>query len=208
MPRRYFGRFTYLAYALIGFCVAWGIYAIARPVDEVVLTLGEPYEQLRKQSRSTLPAAEPGTIWGGFVTCPAKLHFNADGYSFTTPAAKFLYVGTNKSGEVESVTISPQTETLPLDQALAIMQDIQEQLLQHGWNQIRTDHYPPIGNSSAMLARIRQGDDPQTFWQVPGRYQIALDIRRFIHEARPEEERYLITLELSGQPLMEDYPGG
>ncbi|MGF6807577.1 hypothetical protein OKW30_002703 [Paraburkholderia sp. Clong3] len=40
--------------------------------------------------------------------------------------------------------------------------------------------------------------------QVTSKYQVALDIRRFVHENRPEDERYLMTLELSGPPLMEE----
>jgi hypothetical protein len=37
---------------------------MARPADEVALALGEPYEQVRKQSHSTLPAADPSMFWG------------------------------------------------------------------------------------------------------------------------------------------------
>ena len=57
-----------------------------------------------------------------------------------------------------------------------------------------------------MLDIIRRGDDPQTFWQAADKYQVALDIRRFVHENRPQDERYLITLELSGPPPMRDDP--
>jgi hypothetical protein len=52
------------ACAMIVFIAAWAIYSMARPADEVVLTIGEPYEQVRRQSRSTLPPAEPNTTWG------------------------------------------------------------------------------------------------------------------------------------------------
>lgn len=196
----------YLACAVIGCAAVWGLIAMATPDDEVTLTLGDPYEQVRKQSHSTLPAASPGMSWGGFVTHPAKLHFAEHGYSFVTSPAKFLYVGTDRSGKVESVTLSPQVETLPLDKAMAIVVDLQEQLRQGGWHPIRAHRFPPIDSTPAMIESIRRGDDPQTFWQAVGKYQVALDIRRFIHENRPEDERYLITLQLSGPPLMEDYP--
>jgi hypothetical protein len=180
---------------------------MANPADEVVLTLGEPYELVRQQSHSMLPAIGPAGTWGGFVTRAAKFRFAASGYDFVTPPAKFLYVGADKFGKVDSVTLSPQVETLPLDKAMAVVLDIQEQLQQHGWRPIRIHRFPPIANTPAMVASIRRGDDPQTFWQVAGKYQVALDIRRFVHENRPDDERYLITLELSGAPLMDDYVG-
>lgn len=191
---------------VVGAAAIWGVYAITRPIDEVVLTLGEPYEQVRRQSHSTLPAADPDMYWGGFVTRPAIFRFTSQGRGFVTPPAKFLFVATDASGKIGSVTLSPQVETLPLAKALPIVLDLQEQLRQHGWHPIRAHRFPPITNTPAMAASIRRGDDPQTFWQVAGKYQVALDIRRFVHENRPEDERYLITLELSGPPLMDDYP--
>ncbi|WP_236078596.1 flagellar biosynthesis sigma factor [Paraburkholderia domus] len=178
---------------------------MAKPVDEVVLTLGEPYEQVRKQSRSTLPPVEPGAFWAGYINRPAKFRFTDSRYQFVTPAAKFLTVGYDERGNVLSVTLSPQVETLPLDQAVAVMLELQDQLRRHGWHPIRARRFPPIDSTPAMIESIRRGDDPQTFWQAAGKYQVALDIRRFIHENRPKDERYLITLQLSGPPLMEDH---
>jgi hypothetical protein len=207
VPSRRVSLAGYLALAVLGCVVFFRVYSMANPADEVVLTLGEPYEQVRQQSHSTLPETRPDGTWGGFVTRPAKFRFAASGYGFVTPPAKFLYVGAGKFGKVESVTLSPQVETLPLEKAMAVVLNLQEQLQQHGWRPIRVHRFPPIANTPAMVASIRRGDDPQTFWQVAGKYQVALDIRRFVHENRPEDERYLITLELSGAPLMDDYPG-
>ncbi|WP_156967067.1 flagellar biosynthesis sigma factor [Paraburkholderia ferrariae] len=178
---------------------------MAKPVDEVVLTLGEPYEQVRAQSHSTLPPLEVGAAWGGVVTRPARFQFTDPEHGFITPAAKFLTVGYDKHGNVWSVTLSPQVETLPLKEALAAILDLQDQLRRHGWHPIRADEFPPVSNTPAMVESIRRGDDPQSFWQVAGKYQVFLDIRRFTHENRPEDERYLITLQLSGPPLMEDH---
>jgi hypothetical protein len=204
MPRRNVIRLNYLACALIGCAVAWGIYAMARPMDEVVLTLGEPYEQVRKQSRSTLPAATPGTFWGGFVTRPAKFRFTGYGNGFVTPPAKFLYVGTDKFGKVESVTLSPQVETLPLDDTMALLTDLQNQFRRGGWRLIRAANNPAITDTPAMRAKIRSRADPITYWLADDKYQIILDVRRFIHESRPSDERYLITLQLSAPFPMED----
>jgi len=207
MRRRNIRWTGYLLCAVVAYAAVWGVRAMAKAADEVMLTLGEPYEQVREQSRSTLPAASLGMFWGGFVTRPAQFRFTADGYGFVTPAAKYLYIGVDKSGKVESVSLSPQIETLPLDKAIAIVLDLQDQLQRHGWHQIKIHRFPPIAKTPAMVASIRRGDDPQSYWQAAGKYQVALDIRRFVHEDRPKDERYLVTLELSGPPLVEEYPG-
>ncbi|MFM0716219.1 flagellar biosynthesis sigma factor [Paraburkholderia strydomiana] len=196
------------ACAMIVFIAAWAIYSMARPADEVVLTIGEPYEQVRRQSRSTLPPAEPNTTWGGFVIRPARLRFSDPRYSFVTPAAKFLTVSYDEHGNVGSVTLSPQVETLPLDDTMAILTDLQNQLRRGGWRLIRATENPAMTDTPAMRAEIRSRADPITYWLADDKYQIILDVRRFIHENRPNDERYLITLQLSGPPWIEDYPGG
>lgn len=207
MPSRKIKSFGYIACSMIGCVAIWGIYSMTRPVDEVVLTLGEPYDQIRQQSRSTLPVATKDNSINLCVSRPAMLRFNDPKFGFTTPAAKFLSLYTDQLGNVTIVTLSPQIETLPLDKAMGIIEDLQEQLRRNGWHTILANRFPPITGTPTMLESIRRGDDPQTFWQVAGKYQVALDIRRFIHENRPNDERYLITLELSGPPLMEDRAG-
>jgi hypothetical protein len=73
--RKFSWRRQFIFYLGLGITVLWGIYAMARPVDEVVLSIGESYEQVRRQSRSTLPAIEPNANWGGSVSRPTRLRF-------------------------------------------------------------------------------------------------------------------------------------
>jgi hypothetical protein len=190
----------------LGVAIAWSGYAVLAPVDEVVLTIGEPYEQVRRQSRSTLPAPEANANWFGVVARPTKLRFVDPQYSFITPAAKFFVVSYNAQGNVESLSLSPQVETLPLDEAIAILLDLQDQLRRGGWTPILVSDHPPIEDTPTMRALIRNNDAPQTFWLAGDKYEVYLSIRRFHHDARPKDERYLITLHLSGPPLMEDLP--
>jgi hypothetical protein len=171
VPSRRVSLAGYLALAVLGCVVFFRVYSMANPADEVVLTLGEPYEQVRQQSHSTLPETRPDGTWGGFVTRPAKFRFAASGYGFVTPPAKFLYVGAGKFGKVESVTLSPQVETLPLEKAMAVVLNLQEQLQQHGWRPIRVHRFPPIANTPAMVASIRRrsSDFLAGSGQIPGR---------------------------------------
>jgi len=75
MPHQKIRWLVYLAGAVIGCATAWGIYAMTKP-DEVVLTLGEPYEQVLRQSRSTLPVVEPGANWAGVINRPVTASRN------------------------------------------------------------------------------------------------------------------------------------
>lgn len=205
MPSRATRWFAYLTFALIGCAVLWGIYAKTRPIDEVVLTLGETYENVRKQSRSTLPPAAPEIFWGGFVTRPAKLRFTAHGYGFVTPPAKFLYVGTDKFGKVESVTLSPQVQTLPLNASMAILMDLQNQFRQGGWKPFHSHDNRPIEDTEATRNAIRTCTAPTARWQADDKYQVSLNIRCFRMDDQPNDERYLITLDL-GPPVFDDDP--
>lgn len=190
-----------VACVTLGLAAVWGTYAMTRPDDEVVLTIGESYEQVRQQSHSTLPEAGSGMFWGGFVSRPARFRFDDPQFGFITPAAKFLYVSVGDHRNVRSVTLSPQIETLPLDETMAILLDLQDQLRRGEWRQIRAAGHPPITDTPAMRARMRNNDAPQTFWLAGDKYQVFLSVRRFVHENRPDDERYLITVQL-GPPVM------
>ncbi|MGX7004806.1 flagellar biosynthesis sigma factor [Caballeronia sp. KNU42] len=192
---------------ILGFAVAWGIYVKAKPADEVVLTIGESYSQIRQQSRSTLPVLTSDNRINLYVRRPAVLQFSDPQYGFVTPAAKLLSLYADQDGKVTQLTLSPQVETLPLNEAIATAVALQDQLRRAHWRPILTADHPPITDTSAMRAEIRAGTDPQTFWQAGDKYQISLDVRRFKHANPTSDERYLITLQLSGPPLMTEQSG-
>jgi hypothetical protein len=196
-----------IAGAMLALAVMWGVFAAIRPADEVVLTIGEPYEQVRQQSRSTLPIATQDNSINLYVKRPAALRFSDIQYGFVTPVAKFLSLYADAHGYVRSITLSPQVETLPLDATMAILLDLQSQLRRRGWRPILVAKHPPITDTPESRARMRANLSPQTFWLAGDKYQVSIEVRRFIHENRPDDERYLITLQLTGPPLMEDLPG-
>src|ERR1700761_513209 len=161
----------YFAVLLMGSVGVWGIYAATRPSDVVVLRLGEPYERVLLPSRSTLPVATDENSIDLRVARPASLRFSDPEHGFVTPMARFLSIYTNQHGDVSIVTLSPQTETVPLEEAMAIALDLQRQLGRRGWQSIRSSGLAPISDTPAMVERIRRGADPQSVWQVAGKYQ-------------------------------------
>jgi hypothetical protein len=194
-----------IAGGTLALATLWGVFAALRPVDEVVMTIDEPYEQVRRHSRSSLPILTQDNSINLYVRRPAVFRFNDVQYGFVTPAAKFLSLFADEHGKVRTVTLSPQTETLPLDATMAILLDLQRQLTQGGWRQILVATHPPMTDTPEAKARMRANRAPQTFWLAGDKYQVSIDVRRFIHENRPADERYLITLQVSGPPLLEDW---
>ena len=198
---RHIARHRHAIWITIGLAAALSLHTQAKSADEVVLTIDEPYEQVRRQSRSTLPPIEPGADWYGVLTRPARLRFADPQYGFVTPSAKFFTVGYSSKGTVKSITLSPQVETLTLNETMAVVLDLQDQLRRKGWRPIRISHHPPLSDTPAMRMQLRNNEAPQSFWLAGEKYQAYLDVRRFRHTARPNDERYLITLQISGPPL-------
>ena len=188
--------------ALFGIAV-WSGYEWLRPVDEVALTLNEPYELVRERSGFILPPAEENMAWVGAVSHPARFRLFELERGFVTPPAKFLAVTYDQHGLVDGVRLSPQVEPLPLDESLAIVRNLQDQLYR-GWKPFSSSDSRPIRNDVATRDAIRNCDDPTSRWNAGDRMQITIDIRCFRTEGHPDRERYLITLVLTRPWITDD----
>jgi len=174
------------------------IYDWLRPVDVVILdAIGEPYEQVRRQSHSTLPVLTEWNFINLYVTRPAVFRFNDPIHGFTTPPAKFLSLGAERDGSIYAVTLSPQVETLPLDASMRILVDLENQFRRGGWRPILVSDNPPIEDTPATRDAMRRCLTPTTYWQAGDKLQIVLYVHCFQRDGHPNEDRYLITLELA-----------
>lgn len=183
---------------MLGAVTIYGIHKWLNPDDVVVLdAIGEPYEQVRERSHSTLPRLTELNFVNLYVTRPAIFRFNDPADGFTTPPAKFLSLGAIKEKRVDAVTLSPQLEALPLDTSMHILVDLQNQLRRGNWRPIRVMDDPPIENTFATRASIRRCNDPTAYWQAKDKLQISLNIRCFQRNGHRSEDRYLITLQLA-----------
>jgi hypothetical protein len=116
-----------------------------------------------------------------------------------------MMVSYDEHGTISGVTMSPQIETLPLDQTMMVVTDLQEQLRRGGWKPFHSRDNRPIDDTQATRNEIRTCKAPTTRWQANDKYQVSLNIRCFRSDDRPNDERYLITLDLS-LPVFDDYP--
>lgn len=109
-----------------------------RATDTISLHIGKPYEDVIRDStfpvksktvlRPTTPPVEDST----WFTSPVIVKFDDTQHGFILPPTKFGAVGYN-SGKVTTITTSPMLETLPFDQLIPLLDQLQEQLKTAYW---------------------------------------------------------------------------
>ena len=93
---------------------------------EIALVMGEPWDKMRWRSTAPIAQALPGYRWGASPETDARLRFVDEQYGFITPVGRFFIV-TFDNEKVVSAIIHPHTKPLLIDDALAIVLDLQNQ---------------------------------------------------------------------------------
>jgi hypothetical protein len=179
--------------AMAGMRLCAGIHS-APP--EISLVLGEPFEDMRKRSSAQIPPAIPGEYWFRMPMSDASLRFNDPVYGFTTPPARYFTVGFDND-KVRNVHLSPQVETLPLDDVLRIALDLQDQWRKGGWVFAHEEVFEPFEDTPAWRERLLACKSNASFWRAADKFQTQLSIACFSDDAHPNERRFLVSLEIS-----------
>jgi hypothetical protein len=182
---------------------AMRLCAHGQPVPpEIALVIGEPYEDMRKRSTAEIGPAVPGVYFFNIPKSDARLRLVDPIYGFVTPEARFFTVGFDEEGRVSTIRMSPQIEPLLLDDTLKILLYLQEQWRHGGWKPIWPEREPPFADTPEWRAELRSMRGGTTYWQAGTMYQVLLTAHRFPDDKRPNEERYLITLDIA-EPWLE-----
>lgn len=196
-PKAIWQRTALLLFAAV---LLIGVVRFFTNEPEIALILGEPWEDMRKRSSAAIDPAIPGHVWGRLTKYDARLRFIDAEYGFITPRARFFTVSFNTDERVTSIRMSPQVEPLLLDDTLKVVLDLQDQWRKGGWVPIRARYDPPIEDTPEWRARLQDINKGGTsYWQAGSKYQVMIDTHRFKDDRHPDEERYLITLNL-GKP--------
>ena len=178
----------------------WGFQALADE-PEIALEMGGTYEDLRDRSTANFSQLIPGHVWFGVPKTDARLRFIDPQYGFVTPLARFFTVGFDDN-RINGIRMSPQIEPLLLDDVLKVVLDLQDQWRESGWIPIRQRSAPPFADTSEWRVRLRDvNKGGTTYWQAGDKYQVLLRVHLFNDYKRPDEERYMITLNL-GKPWL------
>lgn len=163
---------------------------------EIALVYGEPWENMRQRSSASILPAIPDETWFWMPDSDARLRFIDSQYGFVTPLARYFTIGF-RNERVRNISMSPQIEPLLLDDALKIVLDLQDQWRRQGWFVSSPKSDPPIADTPQWRAQLRGVKGGRTFWQAGDKYQVMLMLNRFKDSKRPDEERYLISLDLA-----------
>ncbi|WP_256672736.1 hypothetical protein [Pseudomonas sp. v388] len=181
---------------LLTIIAAAGTSGLLADDPEIALDIDEPWEDMRKRSTAKIASALPDTNWFRVPKSNARLRFIDPQYGFVTPVAKFFTIGFDDVRTL-NVRMSPQTEPLLLDDALKVVLDLQCQFVTKGWTNRFPEEYPLFADTPHWREQFRDVNKGGTsYWQAADSYRATLRMYRFEWSKRPEEERYLITLEL------------
>jgi hypothetical protein len=119
---------------------AWWHYRTPEPTV-LAFGLGDTFEEVARNSsypvveRSNRPADDPGENKFGatWVTEPAVIiRFTDPRHGFTLPPTKFAAL-TYSENKVVSLATSPMLDDLPFDQAVVVLENLQNQFKVGGW---------------------------------------------------------------------------
>lgn len=199
--------------------LAFAPWRHSRDVEEwTVLSfrIGQSFEDVISNStypvieRSNIPTAAYLHSGETYVTKPAVvLVFNDPKHGFRLPVTKFGMVS-YMHNKVETVATSPMVEKLPFDQAVSILEDLQNQFRAGGWEPWSLDgslwfDLSPDGKRR-LYAKLLQPDfSHEATLRVPGKYGMIFRIwcAEGCHLKRPP---YLFLIDIGvSEDLYDDF---
>lgn len=188
---------------LLAVALVWAL--IPSKPKEVALYIGQHFDEIQKNS--TYPLNRELAIPSDFpsfgtttITEPVALRFTDSQYGFLLPPTKLLAV-TYSKGRASTVQSSPQLETLPLEEALALAELIRAQLRKSGWvldhEFFHEDVYPEIYERISRYPGGAKGHAPSGFWHAGDKYDLYFYLQAFIDPDGKWNGKYLITLSIS-----------
>lgn len=185
--------------------VAWAKRDHLMPTTTLSVRIGETYEDVIKGS--TFPVVKHSLAPGkGFGTTdvdePAVvIVFNDRTNGFTLPPTKFGGV-TYLDGKVVTIRTSPMLEALPFNEAIALVNRLQADFKQAGWEPIeRSGERPPSWfdtASPAGLAELRRGSTRELV--VPHKYAMYFNFKCWDNCSPAPNEKSVYLIDVSMGP--------
>ena len=196
--RRIIKRLLLATLAIIAVHEAW--QAIG-PDPEIALIIGEPWEDMRTRSSASIGPAIAGHYWGRSPRSDARMNLIDPQFGFSTPKARFFTI-TFDDEHVSGIRMSPQVEPLLLDDTVKVLMDLQDQWRAGGWTVI-FPRDPAFVDTPEWRKALREAPNGMTtYWQAGDKLNALLHVSRFADERHPDQERYLISLDVASPWLV------
>ncbi|MHC8346997.1 hypothetical protein [Pseudomonas sp. RT6P73] len=200
---RFFNRVVLISLCTIfvGTCIAyfnWGPEILS-------VHIGKTYEDTVADSTFSVSAntavypsdpPHPSSTW---ISEPVIIQFDDPEHGFTLPATKFGAIGFDE-GKVSTMTTSPMLETLPFDQLIVVLDQLQSQLKNAGWAPWNAERNPWIETVTEDDKRELQAElfdhVVVTVLLIPHKYSLALNVKCYARcdERDPKTAKYLIDV--------------
>jgi len=187
MRRRY-----WLPAVLAGLAIVTAWWQSRGPVPTVLrFTLGQTFDEVVRSSsypamdHANRPADAPdkdlqfGAIW---VTEPAVIiRFTDPKHGFTLPPTKFAALSFSKN-KASSLATSPMLEALPFDEAVAILENLQNQFKAGGWEPWEKNDsvwfdLSPTGRKRLHARMFEPGYAQETTLRIPKLYGMTFRLK-------------------------------
>lgn len=185
-------RPRYRPFVLFAGVIAVGVWWHYRTPEPTVLAfrIGQPFEEVVKDStypvkqHSNLPADAPGKDGFGatWVTeQPVTIRFTDPKHGFTLPPTTFAALTFQENVAVTLAT-SPMLEKLPFDEAVAVLENLQNQFKAGGWEPWKDDgstwfDLTPRGKERLYARMFEPGYAQETTLRVPKMYGMTFRLK-------------------------------
>ncbi|WP_336356615.1 hypothetical protein [Pseudomonas granadensis] len=190
-----------LAAALAGTAIAYSNWS----TDTLRVHIGKTYDETVADSTYGVAAhtviypgnpPHPSSAW---ISTPVIIHFDDAEHGFTLPVTKFGSIGFDE-GKVSNMTTSPMLETLPFDQLVVLLDQLQSQLKNAGWVEWNAGTNPWVNMADEASRETLQAElfdhVMVTVLLIPHKYSLALNVKCYARcdERDPKTAKYLIDV--------------
>lgn len=192
--------------------------SVARPTV-LSVRVGQSFEEVVKAStypvlqHSNQPSETASLAGDTFVTEPAVIVcFNDPQHGFALPPTKFALVG-YEHNVVDTVSTSPMLDKLPFNQAVAVLENLQNQLKAGGWEPWKADGSTWFDLTRAGKKRLYQrmfepGYSQTAELRVPKKYEMTFRLKCTDGCWPGEQPPYLFLIDVGvGSDTLERKPG-
>ena len=166
------------------------------PAKEIALIIGEPWDDMQKRSTATIGPVYEGHHWYREPSELAYMRFADPKHGFVTPPAKFFTVGFDDQARIDGVRISPQLEPLPLQEALDIVLDLQNQWRNNGWELSDPEDFPAYEDNDQWRQAIENCRSSSTQWHAAPLYDLMIVVTCFKSSGFFKKSGYLVTISM------------
>ncbi|QAX87641.1 hypothetical protein C2E19_01260 [Pseudomonas sp. DTU12.3] len=174
----------------------------------LVVRIGKPYAEVVKDSsfpveqKTAMDPSDPPKVDSTWISSPVVITFDDPEHGFTLPKTIYGAVGYTR-GKVDGITTSPMVETLPFDQTVKLLNDLQlmfrdalwipEPVEGNDWIKVQSDD-----EKRQLQAKLFDQADG-VILLVPHKYSLLMHIKCYARcdERNVDTARYLIDVGLS-----------